>query len=565
MLGFQKALPEPLGDPRSAERWLASLPVKDPIAAQRSIVEAMRRLAARTARRTPAMLEAVFVVDTHAQGLVRTLAAQYVEHARRSARIEEQLWHALFDLSRGFQECYAGFARAIGDESPRSKWHALLSGLLGRQIVHLRHDAKLHLYRCERWSAAKWSELFGQFTRACAHRIEREPLRLDPMGRPTTIEREFLMTLLLQLADLGNLTPKQIEWIAAQLGAWCEPLRFTVRPTSATTFYVDVAGTSGLRRRPLAPLEGRVLFVDLQPLHDLLVRNQAGLEQTVRTEKRSGPTSPHREQLELLVKIANRINPEFKPLARRGERKNASGAVDAIVGFAAISAFLRRDDPAGARSIETGRSFGTTMELAIFGRNRVEARSGQLPKYGQGTVHAAPGGSWQMKDVSASGFRLHAPLGVATELTLNTLVAICRDDQDAWVVGIVRRMRRMSAQHAEIGLQVIANDVVSADLFELRKARAAAYSVNEEDPAVAGHPFHGLFLSYTRRTGEPPVQSLIVPAVEYHPSRQYALRVGNTARTIRYGSLLEQHADWVWIVIDPVSPESVATGARSSD
>jgi hypothetical protein len=560
MLRFGKASSEPLGDPRSAERWLASLPVNDPIAAQQGIVAAIQRLTARTTRRTPPMLEAVFAVDVHAQRLVRTLVGQYVEHASRSAKIEDQLWHALFDLSRGFQECYAAFARDVADEPPRGRWQALLQGLIGRQIVHMRHDAKLRLFRCERWVASKWSELFGAFTRACAHRIEREPLRLDPMGDATTIEREFLMTLLLQLADPGNLLPKEIEWIATQLDAWCRPLRFTLRPTSAMMFYVDVAGTTGLRRRPLAPLEGRVLFVDLEPLHALLVQNQAVLEQAARAEKRPDAASPHRAKLELLAKIANRINPEFRPLTRRGERKPASGAVDAIVGLAGISAFLRRNEGAVSSPIEIGRSFGNTMELATFGRNRVEARSGQLPEYGQLAAYTAPGGPWEMKDVSASGFRLHAPMSVATELTLNMLVAISRREQSGWVVGIVRRMRRLTTQDAEIGLQLIANEVTSADLFEQRKARAADYSVGNEDPAMTGRPFHGLFLAFARREGEPPVHSLIVPATEYYPSRQYALRVGNTARTIRFGRLLEQHPDWVWVVIDSASPEPGGTG-----
>ena len=120
-----------------------------------------------------------------------------------------------------------------------------------------------------------------------------------------------------------------------------------------------------------------------------------------------------------------------------------------------------------------------------------------------------------MKDISASGFRLHAPMGAATELTLNTLVAIRRRDQEAWVLGIIRRMRRLSAQEAEIGLQLIANALANADLCEQRKVREADYSVNGESPAATGREFQGLFLSFNRREGEAPVQSLIVPAVEY--------------------------------------------------
>ncbi len=346
MLRFRTTPSGPLGDPRSAERWLASLPANDPLVAQRSIVTELRALAARTARRKPSMLEAVFSVDTHAAGLARTMTAQYVEHVGRSAKIGDQLWQALFELAQGFQECYAAFAREIPDQSPGGKWQALLPGLIGRQIVHLRQDAKLRLCRCERWDPAKWSGLFGPFMRACGHRFEREPLRLDPMGGPTTIEREFLMTLLLHLANPGNLTPKEVEWIAAQLDGWCQPLRLTVTPTSATTFYVDLTGSAGLRRRPLAPLEGRVLFVDLRPLHALLLQNRAVLEQAVRNEPRSESTSQYREQFELFNKLASRIDPEYRPLARRGERKPASGPVDAIVGFPSICAYLRGNETA---------------------------------------------------------------------------------------------------------------------------------------------------------------------------------------------------------------------------
>ena len=351
MLGFRKTSSGPLGDPRSAERWLASLPANDPLVAQRSIVAELRPLTARTARRRRATLEGVFSADAYASGLARHLTAQYVEHVGRSAKIGDQLWQALFELTQGFQECYAAFARDVADQSPGGRWDTLLPGLIGRQIVHLRQDAKLRLYRCERWDAANWNRLFGVFARACAHRFERAPLRLDPMGGPTTIEREFLTTLLLHLANPGNLTAKEVEWIAARLDAWCQPLRLTVTPTSATTFYVDLAGSVGLRRRALAPLEGRVLFVDLQPLHALLLQNRAALEQAVRDEPRSENTAQHRAQIELFNKLVSRIDPEYRPLARRGERKAASGAVDAVVGFPAICAYLRRDRtaPASAR------------------------------------------------------------------------------------------------------------------------------------------------------------------------------------------------------------------------
>ena len=134
------------------------------------------------------------------------------------------------------------------------------------------------------------------------------------------------------------------------------------------------------------------------------------------------------------------------------------------------------------------------------------------------------------------------------------LVAIRRGGEEVWVVGIIRRMRRLSTKDAEIGLQLIANTVAAAELVEQKKVRDDHYSVNGQNPATAGRRFHGLFLSYKRRADEAPVQSLIVPAGEYHASRLYTLQTGPSKGTIRHGRLLEQHADWVWTVIDLVTP-----------
>jgi hypothetical protein len=508
---FRNDSPDPLKDARSAERWVASLPANDPLGAQRVMVPEVHKLTARGARRTPSVLEAVFVADDHANSIVRNLTAQYVEHAERSAKLEEQLWQALNALAQTFEACYAAFAREISDPVPRNKWIAMLPGLIARQILHLRRDAKLKLYRCERWSPAKWTALYAPFSRACSLRIEREPVRLDLTGAPTTIERQFLMLQVLKLADPGNLAARDVEWIASQLDEWCQPLRLALKPSTMSSFYVDLAGSTGFQRRALVPLEGRVLFCDLRPLLALMQQNRVVLEEAVRNEPRTGRKSKHRRELELFVKLASRIDPEFKPLARHGERKPASGAVDAVVGFSNISAFVRSDMTRQTLDTSAGRNFGSTMELAVFGRSRVENELQRELAAGRISTFATSGGPWEMKDISASGFRLFAPMSVAGELTLSMLVAIRRQGEETWVMGIIRRMRRLTTKDAEVGLQLIANSLASAELTEQKKTHDASYSVNGENPAVQGRQFHGLFLSFRRRPEEAPVQSLIVP------------------------------------------------------
>src|SRR5436309_14623870 len=119
MFGFLRSRKDPLADARSAERWFAAPVATDTLSRKQELIAALGRITAPTAKLTPRRLGALFVMDAHAEQLFRALTAQYVEHANRSAKIERQLWTALFDLSQAFQRseerrvgkgCRAGWA-----------------------------------------------------------------------------------------------------------------------------------------------------------------------------------------------------------------------------------------------------------------------------------------------------------------------------------------------------------------------------------------------------------------------------------------------------------------------
>jgi hypothetical protein len=552
MFGFSKSIRDPLADIKSAERWLASFPGNDPLAMHVELLNELGRVAERTTQRTPAMLEAVFHVDAHTGGLRDALTSQYIEHANRSSRIENQLWSAMFDMTQAFLLAYQAFSRDVSDHAQSTKWQALLMELIGRQVVNLRLDAKTRLYRFEKWIPAKWAELHALFTLACSRQFERQPLALAADGETTTIEQDFLQALILQLLNAGNLNPRHLEWVCEQLAEWCMPLRLMLEPSPSTAFVVDLSSRDGLHRRTAGPLEGRVLFLDTRPLHAILMQNVMSIEQKIRHQPLSERTPRRTEQLGLLHKLAAQVDPEFKPFARRGERTSAGGAVDAIVGFGRIAAFLREEDREPIPRLDTGNSFGGTMELAVFGRlrneddRRVEFARQRLAKY------APAGGPWEIKDVSQTGFRLVAPMNVANAITLGTLAALRPHGQTLWTLGIVRRMRRLTIDRAEIGLQVIAIAITSVDMIEHRRSAGEGYSVEGEPSTLSGRTFHGLFLAMRKRQGENTVQSVIVPAVEYQPTKRFKVVTAQSIHPIRFGRLIEQMSEWVWTTIEPV-------------
>jgi hypothetical protein len=167
---------------------------------------------------------AVFHVDAHTTALVKTLMAQYADHADRSPKIENQLWHALFDLTQSFQVCYAAFARDITDHGHHHRWQAMLPELIARQLVHLGKDVKIRLYRCEPWIPAKWAELHAVFTRACALQVERQPLILYPSGGPSTIERSISSRCFSSRPIRATSLPARSVG-RQKLDEWCRPLR----------------------------------------------------------------------------------------------------------------------------------------------------------------------------------------------------------------------------------------------------------------------------------------------------------------------------------------------------
>ena len=180
-------------------------------------------------------------------------------------------------------------------------------------------------------------------------------------------------SLLMQLMNTGNMTAPHLEWVASQLDEWCAQLRLSLEPSSVTSFYVDLGAREGSapaharaagRSGAVSRHASAALGADAER-PDARAEDQGAA--AVRIARRSAASNSA-----LLTKLASQVDPEFKPFARRGERMAAAGTVDAIVGFAKISGFLREDEQIPIPHMESGTSFGGTMELAVFGRTRNE-------------------------------------------------------------------------------------------------------------------------------------------------------------------------------------------------
>jgi len=73
---------------------------------------------------------------------------------------------------------------------------------------------------------------------------------------------------------------------------------------------------------------------------------------------------------------------------------------------------------------------------------------------------------------------------------------------------------------------------------------------------------HALLLTLRKRETDPAVRSLIIPAVEYQPSKRFRIDTFESATVLKLGRLLEQQPDWVWTAVEPIEITAVAEPAR---
>lgn len=554
MFGLRKAGRTPLSDVKSADRWIDAHDALDPLSLQAEMLGELTRAVDGDEKLSLPRLGALFAFDARALRLVQTLCGQYVEHAGRSAKVEQQMWAALFDLEQAFLAAYQPYLREGMEHAREPRWAAVLPELVCRRIVHLGLDARIRLYRFESWIPARWIELNDLFAFSSSAKIDRRPVHLARDVVATTIEQQYLMVLLLQLLNTGNLSVRQVEWVYGELDDWSSSLRLTLEPAVATAFYVDLASREGLRRRTTEPLEGRVLFLDTRPLYAVLQQHLVLLEQKLKGKMLSEDLPATMEQANLISRLKSKVDPEFRPVRRRGERTAVEHRADAIMGLDRIVGYFREEDRDPNFEKYSSTSFGGTMELAVFGRIRQEdLKRDDLAKV-RLHKYSAEGGPWDVKDVSQTGYRLVAPMSIASGMTLGALCAIRLHGQVGWVAGIVRRMRRLTSDRAELGLQIVANTLQGVDLVE--PGKSAEFSLEGDEALANGRSYSALFLTLRQNPGDPGVHSLVVPAREYAPSRRLTLVTSKSVYRVVFGGPIEQTADWVWTAVEPHEVES---------
>jgi hypothetical protein len=544
---------DPLVSPKAAAAWLQELPSLDIVARQQLVLRAFEGM--RQSRRPIdfSRSQALQYVDAALGADRRQLFKQYVESLDSAPKVSERIWQAALDLTQGFIAAYQTLLETALAPSSINRWKSHLPVLFARLVHYYGTDGKLRVCRHERWIPAKWNELHRAFMRACELGVERVPTSLGGHGGTQwTVEQEYVFALLVQQLNSGNLSPANLDWALSQIRTWARKLELVALPKTMEGFFVDLAGRSGLARRTGQDAGAMLRYLDTTPLSEQLDMTLAALRHSEETDQ--GPVGPINQQRALILEKARAaVAPNLNTDLRRDPRTACVVAARVRIGLARIQQELSKPVEPGAAAAPDTTSGEQIEVYAVEGPVRTKKDvPDEVDTLASLAAFSDP--VWQVKDRSVAGLRIYAGSGVGQSLSLGALVGVRQSDRSAWVLGVVRRLNKLSSDEVEAGVSVIAERVVPVTLHMKREVKEGmAIVVNGFDASMLGPRIDALYLPPPSRPDKPlVVKTVIVPTQEYAEGRKLILMTSRSIYTVALRQLVEQRADWSWVAIQIV-------------
>ena len=557
MFGFlgtgNKDANDPLTSGRNTSVWLKQLPAQDVIGRQQQVMRAFDAL--RQSRRPFDLgrVQAIEYLDSALGADRRQLMKQYVENHDATGKLAERIWQAAYDLTQGFLQAYqTGLEEAVRQDG-NARWRAALPLLFARLLHYYGTDAKLRVFRLERWIPGKWMEVHRTYLRAVELGVDRSQALLGSAGPNATSwtpEQEYLNALLIHQLNTGNLSPSQFDWACSQLRAWSRKLVLDAVPRSPEGFYVDLAGKSGLVRRTGTDSGSMLRYLDSTPLADSLERAVHALRSAESTDL--GPVAPiNQQRIAILEKVRPAIAPNVSTELRKDPRTSCAVSARVRIGLARICRELLTKDVHDAPADGTGEQIEV---YAVSNGARVRRQAHDELDSLAMSLSSFSDPMWQVKDRSVAGLRIAASGGIGQSLALGGLVAVRQSDVSDWVLGVVRRLNKVSSEDVEAGVSIVAERVVPVVLHAKRDPKEdLGFVVNGIDMSKIGARFEGLYLPPPSRPDKPlSVKTLIVPTSEYADGRQVILTTERSVYTVALKNLVEQRSEWSWAAIQIV-------------
>lgn len=363
-------------------------------------------------------LELIFLLDEATLPHGRRLGRDYLTAPRLSRSEEYRLWSCNYtywaQLIAAYEHCLNRYTPGDKNSKPIEP---LLPLLYLRLIPAYSAGIKWAQFRYGPAEGRFWQAAGRVYLAALAARIDRKPLQMYPNGKESTVEQEYLQTLMLHSSSVNKLMPLEVE-IAERLIAYLVPqLVFTDQVDPGNVYWVDAAKPLPPTRLARIP-EMTPTLRFLRPAAALgkIAEIRSRIEQAgaVPADLQLGGQYPADTVLSVLDHLA--LNWQPKPPMRSHQRHQVKSRLSVIHGLATIFDRLAH-----------GKS--------VFADEAEEE-------------------AWIAEDVSVGGMGAQVPLGVNDWIRIGALVGVQPEGGDNWLIGMIRRFNRGEGRGA-VGIQTI--------------------------------------------------------------------------------------------------------------
>lgn len=510
-------------------------------------------------------LEALFILDRHAEPLSHRLLNLYVEGDAQQRPFERSFWIAALRLSQSFFQAYEHFLRHLRNSADTyllTHAHAVVVQLFD----HRQTEFILRFIRFKKRIPGQWKELHEAYRFARKRGIAMHSIGAsqadDPHEVPTTPEQQFIRLLLLEALNDGQFSPREALWADRWFKRWCKVVHLQSPEvigrsgSERKAFVVDLDTTDGLQWASTATA-GNPLFLDPSPLVAMIDKELLSLR-AAGAQRGAVASAGSAGQLALLDKLKAVFDPSSSRVPRLEERTPVDLAVQTIFSASSIIQVLR--DEAIARTKDMPReeaqleriaspTFGTTTYASPIA---VDAITSIAVADNAGVVPEV----WQLRDRSDSGSRLRGQIDDLNRIIPGSLVAF-RETADApWTVSVVRRFRRLMVDHVEIGVEHIGRSPRFVKL--VTEWTGSPPSVELVDPAQ--RCFAALYLPPSEQQPTMPINTLLLPACDFRADSTITLLSSDATYTLRLNEPIQHQFEFIWTSFTVVDKADLILG-----
>lgn len=485
----------PLADARELKKIISELPKDNAFKALDEIAGWLESLQAADDVPAEQLYEAVRQLEEAAQPHLKRLTKDYQQSARQSRTDEKRLWSINFGfwtlLAGRYEHCLAEMA---GKPRVAEQLKAALPAICAHLIAALAAILKWEQFHYGPSPDTHWQRMGNALLIAEDGGVGSKSVSFGAQAGLSSPQQEYLKAMVFHAASMDSLLPLEIELAERLIAHFLPQFVFTAEALHDSVYWVDLKLPQPplrLARMPAQALPTQRFFKP-GPAH-------AAIEGFLNSLQRGGD-------------IPSDIN-----LGGQYFPKTLIPVLSHLAAYLAPIPPQRRHDRHHVKH---------RMVVANGLTNAIVAFSGQF-----GSRPVMPQmESWVVENVSRGGFGAVVSDIPADWLKVGALLAIQPEGGKNWLLGIVRRYRRVTETDARVGIETLALEV---DLAELKPRMASSYA------AVAGMP--ALLMQEGSEPGE--VRAVLPPA-GFNLQEALEYTAGGKRHLLTPVTLVEQSADF---------------------